>query len=142
MTSQKTNVKMRTMIIPVAVPALLQVAVPLRVPANSEIVIEGHVRTDAGPIGWDPAGDEPLGPGAVFEGPFGDHTGFYSMPDRYPIVDRGQLLVQLWKQLVQLLAHDSHAGCESLDVRVRLVDVARRTQLLQLCFDAASVEYC
>ena len=30
MTSQKTNVKMRTMIIPVAVPALLQVAVPLR----------------------------------------------------------------------------------------------------------------
>ena len=35
MTSQKTNVKMRTMIIPVAVPALLQVAVPLRVPADS-----------------------------------------------------------------------------------------------------------
>jgi 4-hydroxy-3-polyprenylbenzoate decarboxylase len=23
----------------------------------------------------------------VFEGPFGDHTGFYSLPDRYPIVD-------------------------------------------------------
>ena len=61
--------------------------VPLRVPANSELVIEGFVRTDAGPIGWDPAGDEPLGPGAVFEGPFGDHTGFYSMPDRYPLVD-------------------------------------------------------
>ena len=28
-----------------------------------------------------------LGPGAVFEGPFGDHTGFYSLPDRYPIMD-------------------------------------------------------
>ncbi len=23
--------------------------------------------------------------GAVFEGPFGDHTGFYSLPDRYPL---------------------------------------------------------
>jgi 4-hydroxy-3-polyprenylbenzoate decarboxylase len=28
-----------------------------------------------------------VGPGAVFEGPFGDHTGFYSMPDRYPILE-------------------------------------------------------
>ncbi|MFM9996013.1 MAG: UbiD family decarboxylase domain-containing protein, partial [Phycisphaerales bacterium] len=27
-----------------------------------------------------------LGPGAVVEGPFGDHTGFYSLPDRYPIL--------------------------------------------------------
>jgi 3-polyprenyl-4-hydroxybenzoate decarboxylase len=27
-----------------------------------------------------------LGPGAVFEGPFGDHTGFYSLPDRYPLL--------------------------------------------------------
>ncbi len=61
--------------------------VPLRVPANSEIVIEGYVRTDAGGIDWDPAGDEPLGEGAAFEGPFGDHTGFYSMPDRYPLMD-------------------------------------------------------
>ena len=62
--------------------------VPLWVPAEAEIVIEGWVRTDAGGIGWDPREtDEPLGPGAVFEGPFGDHTGFYSMPDRYPIVE-------------------------------------------------------
>ncbi|MDP6987539.1 MAG: UbiD family decarboxylase [Phycisphaerales bacterium] len=60
--------------------------VPLRVPASSEIVIEGFVRTDCGEPGWEP-GDEPLGDGAVFEGPFGDHTGFYSLPDRYPIVD-------------------------------------------------------
>ncbi|MEM8835322.1 MAG: UbiD family decarboxylase, partial [Planctomycetota bacterium] len=61
--------------------------VPIWVPANAEIVIEGFVRTDAGFIGYDPRTGEPLGEGAVFEGPFGDHTGFYSMPDRYPIVE-------------------------------------------------------
>lgn len=60
--------------------------VPLWVPANAEIVIEGFVRTDAGAPGWEPGAD-PLGPGAVFEGPFGDHTGFYSLPDRYPFVE-------------------------------------------------------
>ena len=61
--------------------------VPLRVPANSEIIIEGWVSTECGMIGWDPRGKEALGPGAVLEGPFGDHTGYYSMPDRYPIVE-------------------------------------------------------
>jgi 4-hydroxy-3-polyprenylbenzoate decarboxylase len=70
--------------------------VPLDAPANAEIVIEGFVSHEAGPIGWDP-GSSPshrlavspshaLGPGAVFEGPFGDHTGFYSLPDRYPLL--------------------------------------------------------
>lgn len=61
--------------------------VPLWVPADAEMVIEGYVSDEAGGIGWDPR--EPgatLGPGAVFEGPFGDHTGFYSLPDRYPIL--------------------------------------------------------
>ena len=43
----------------------------LAVPAEAEIVIEGYV---------DPA--EPL----VREGPFGDHTGFYSLADDYPRV--------------------------------------------------------
>jgi 4-hydroxy-3-polyprenylbenzoate decarboxylase len=63
--------------------------VPLWVPANAEIVIEGYVSDQAGYIGWDPRDPKagPLGPGAVFEGPFGDHTGFYSMPDRYPILE-------------------------------------------------------
>ena len=63
--------------------------VPLWIPANSEIVIEGHVRTDAGYPGWDPRDPHagPLGEGAVFEGPFGDHTGFYSLPDRYPLLE-------------------------------------------------------
>ncbi|MCC6908199.1 MAG: UbiD family decarboxylase [Phycisphaerales bacterium] len=62
--------------------------IPLHVPANAEIIIEGWVSTQAGGIGFDPrATDEPLGPGAAFEGPFGDHTGYYSLPDRYPIVE-------------------------------------------------------
>jgi 4-hydroxy-3-polyprenylbenzoate decarboxylase len=43
----------------------------LQVPAEAELVIEGYV---------DPA--EPL----VLEGPFGDHTGFYSLADYYPAV--------------------------------------------------------
>lgn len=67
------------------IPMVPAATVPLRVPANAEIVIEGFVSTDTGPIDFNPATDT-LGPNAVFEGPFGDHTGFYSMPDRYPIV--------------------------------------------------------
>ncbi|MGH7645623.1 MAG: menaquinone biosynthesis decarboxylase, partial [Gemmatimonadales bacterium] len=43
----------------------------LEVPAEAELVLEGHV---------DPR--EPL----VLEGPFGDHTGFYSLADYYPKV--------------------------------------------------------
>jgi 4-hydroxy-3-polyprenylbenzoate decarboxylase len=43
----------------------------LDVPAEAEIVLEGHI---------DPR--EPL----VLEGPFGDHTGFYSLADYYPKV--------------------------------------------------------
>ncbi|MFT5423815.1 MAG: 4-hydroxy-3-polyprenylbenzoate decarboxylase [Phycisphaerales bacterium] len=62
--------------------------VPIWVPADSEIVIEGTVSTEAGYPGWDPRDPDcgELGPGAVFEGPFGDHTGFYSLPDRYPVM--------------------------------------------------------
>ena len=41
----------------------------IEVPATSEIVIEGYI---------DP-NDEP-----ILEGPFGDHTGFYSLADYYP----------------------------------------------------------
>lgn len=43
----------------------------LPVPAEAEIVIEGYI---------DPAED------LVLEGPFGDHTGFYSLADDYPCV--------------------------------------------------------
>ncbi len=65
--------------------------VPLWVPAASEIVIEGWVSTEGEPIGYLPERRggtlvEALGPGSAVEGPFGDHTGFYSLPDRYPVV--------------------------------------------------------
>ena len=43
--------------------------IDLQVPANSEIVIEGYV---------DPVQ-------TLVEGPFGDHTGFYSLADVYPV---------------------------------------------------------
>lgn len=43
--------------------------VDLEVPADADFVIEGYI---------DPV-EEP-----VWEGPFGDHTGFYSLPDWYP----------------------------------------------------------
>ena len=46
------------------------ITVDVEVPADSDIVIEGYV---------DPA--EPL----RREGPFGDHTGFYSVADEYPV---------------------------------------------------------
>ncbi|MGE0091198.1 MAG: menaquinone biosynthesis decarboxylase [Bacteroidales bacterium] len=42
---------------------------PLQVPADSDIVIEGYINKN------DPY---------VLEGPFGDHTGFYSLADLYP----------------------------------------------------------
>jgi 4-hydroxy-3-polyprenylbenzoate decarboxylase len=45
------------------------VTVDLEVPAQAEIVLEGYVDPDAP---W------------VVEGPFGDHTGFYTLPDMYP----------------------------------------------------------
>jgi 4-hydroxy-3-polyprenylbenzoate decarboxylase len=43
--------------------------VDLQVPASAEIILEGYVRTDE----------------LRSEGPFGDHTGFYTMPDEYPV---------------------------------------------------------
>jgi len=42
--------------------------VPIEVPANAEIVIEGWVDPNQ----------------MLVEGPFGDHTGFYSLADKYP----------------------------------------------------------
>lgn len=41
----------------------------IEVPADADFIIEGYV---------DPQGD------MIWEGPFGDHTGYYSLPDWYP----------------------------------------------------------
>ncbi len=71
-----------------AIPLVRCKTVPLDVPANSEIVIEGYVRTDAGFPGFDPrAPGASLGPGALFVCNFWENTVFYSLPDRYPILE-------------------------------------------------------
>lgn len=60
------------------VPAL---SVPLEVPAQAEIVLEGHIYPDPDhPSGWQHAP----------EGPFGDHTGYYNEVAEFPVltVDR------------------------------------------------------
>src|SRR5205807_5288956 len=44
--------------------------VDLEVPASAEIVLEGYVNLDE----------------LRSEGPFGDHTGFYSLADEYPVM--------------------------------------------------------
>lgn len=44
---------------------------PLSVPADCDIVIEGYIEKNAPP---------------AMEGPFGDHTGFYSPEDLYPLM--------------------------------------------------------
>jgi 4-hydroxy-3-polyprenylbenzoate decarboxylase len=71
------------------IPMVCGRTVPIDVPANAEIVIEGYVSCEAGMPGHDPRDPKAgaMGDGAFFEGPFGDHTGFYSLPDRYPIVE-------------------------------------------------------
>ncbi|MEM1026463.1 MAG: UbiD family decarboxylase domain-containing protein [Planctomycetota bacterium] len=71
-----------------SIPLVRCKSIDLHVPANAEVVLEGYVSTRAGPIGYDPRPDDAAALNheyEVFEGPFGDHTGFYSLPDRYPV---------------------------------------------------------
>ncbi len=69
-----------------SIPLVKCKTIDMHVPANAEIVIEGYVSTEAGTIGYDPHSHAGLNhEREVFEGPFGDHTGFYSLPDRYPV---------------------------------------------------------
>ncbi|MBL6935288.1 MAG: UbiD family decarboxylase [Alphaproteobacteria bacterium] len=52
--------------------------VPLQVPANAEMVIEGHVSlTETGE-----------------EGPYGDHTGFYNAVERFPVFTASALTMR------------------------------------------------
>ena len=93
-----------------SIPMVRCKTIDMHVPAEAEIVIEGYVSTEAGGVGMtndelrmtkrelsaedDSSSDlrhssfdirHSAFRGAVFEGPFGDHTGFYSLPDRYPL---------------------------------------------------------
>lgn len=43
--------------------------IPLKVPATAEIVLEGEIRHND----------------TALEGPFGDHTGYYNSPERFPV---------------------------------------------------------
>lgn len=53
----------------------------LRVPASSEIVLEGHIYPDE---------HHPSGFEHALEGPYGDHTGYYNEQDSFPVftIDR------------------------------------------------------
>ena len=53
-----------------AVRVVRGVTAPLLVPADAEIIIEGTVDPEE----------------RALEGPFGDHTGYYTPPDRYPVL--------------------------------------------------------
>ena len=72
-----------------SIPLVKCKTIDMHVPANAEIVIEGYVSTESDHPGLDhtdmQTGVLGLGKEEVFEGPFGDHTGFYSLPDRYPL---------------------------------------------------------
>jgi 4-hydroxy-3-polyprenylbenzoate decarboxylase len=65
------------------------IGVALDVPANAEIVLEGHIQpdpaNDSGQLSPENAGFE-----TAVEGPFGDHTGYYNETERFPVftVDR------------------------------------------------------
>ncbi len=45
--------------------------IPLQVPANAEIILEGHVLTDE----------------VHEEGPYGDHTGYYNSVEKFPVFE-------------------------------------------------------
>lgn len=45
------------------------ITIPIKVPANAEIVIEGHVMPEE----------------QALEGPFGDHTGYYNAAEEFPV---------------------------------------------------------
>lgn len=53
-------------------------AIPLYVPASAEIVLEGTVSATE----------------TAVEGPFGDHTGYYNAPERYPIFTLKRLRIR------------------------------------------------
>ena len=72
------------------------IGVPLQVPASAEIVLEGHIHTDAGHrSGWQHA----------LEGPYGDHTGYYNECAEFPV-----FTVERITQRRDAIYHSTHTG--------------------------------
>ena len=72
------------------------IGVPLSVPAHAEIVLEGHILPDAEhPSGWQHA----------WEGPYGDHTGYYNECAEFPV-----LTVQRLTQRRGAIYHSTYTG--------------------------------
>ncbi|MDQ7011838.1 MAG: 4-hydroxy-3-polyprenylbenzoate decarboxylase [Mariprofundaceae bacterium] len=65
------------------------ISVPLRVPAASEIVLEGYVSLDE----------------YAEEGPFGDHTGYYNEVERFPV-----FTVETMSMRPDAIYHTTHTG--------------------------------
>ena len=70
--------------------------VPLSVPAQAEIVLEGHIHPDPGhKSGWQHA----------LEGPYGDHTGYYNECAEFPVFTVGRIT-----QREGALYHSTYTG--------------------------------
>jgi 4-hydroxy-3-polyprenylbenzoate decarboxylase len=80
---------------------------PLEVPADADFVIEGYIDPSEAP---------------VTEGPFGDHTGFYSLDDRYPLFH------------VTCLTHRRHAVYPATVVGVPPQEDAYMSQAIEKIF--------
>ena len=72
------------------------IGVPLQVPAHAEIVLEGHILPDA---------DHPSGWRHAWEGPYGDHTGYYNERAEFPV-----LTVQRMTHRDGALYHSTYTG--------------------------------
>ena len=71
-------------------------SVPLQVPARAEIVLEGHIQPDAHHAsGWQHA----------WEGPYGDHTGYYNERAEFPVLTVDRITLR-----EGALYHSTHTG--------------------------------
>ena len=72
------------------------IGLPLQVPAQAELVLEGHILPD-------PA--HPSGYAHALEGPFGDHTGYYNEQAEFPV-----FTVQRITQRAAPIYHSTYTG--------------------------------
>jgi 4-hydroxy-3-polyprenylbenzoate decarboxylase len=81
--------------------------IPLHVPASAEIVLEGSVSLTE----------------TALEGPFGDHTGYYNQPERYPVFTLKAMRVR--DQASYLTTFTGRAPDEPSVLGAALLDVFR-----------------